>query len=151
MPIKKQIHQNMIQALKDRDRTSKTVWATLLSSLENEEKGSKTPHEFNDDEASAFLKEQIKQREKSAKAYNDVDSTDMADKELSEARMIRSLLPEIEVIREALKKKAIFLRAQAHNDIDNHSFGMVMKEIKSRDDLTSKNDVMLQEKKFSII
>lgn len=131
----------MIEAMKAKDKGLKTMWATLLSSLQNEEKSGKNPHEFNDAETIVFLKRQIKQRDKSAAEYAKVGSTKQAESERRESERIATLLPASEQQRDRLQSEALTIRSQA----DGRSFGAVMKAIKTGNDFTETHHVVIDD------
>jgi uncharacterized protein YqeY len=139
MSIKNDIHERMVQAMKAKDKELKTMWATVLSALQNDEKGGKHPHEYDDRETVVFLKQQIKQRDKSAVEYDKVGSTVKAESERAESTLIASLLPESEKHRDRLQQEALAIRA----DVDGRSFGAVMKAIKTGDSFTENTHVVI--------
>jgi uncharacterized protein YqeY len=136
MTIRDTIHEDMISAWKNGNLTRKTILSTLLSSLQNEEKQGKHPHEYSDDEIIGFLKTQVRQRVKSAEEYDKVGSRDRAESERSEANVIMGFIPRSEVNRDRLRDEAVSLRGSVE---DMKTFGETMKTIKGLDD-PSDND-----------
>jgi uncharacterized protein YqeY len=148
MSIKQDIHDNLIHALKSRDKTMKALWSTLLSEFQNAEKEGKHPHEFNEEESIRFINEQVKQREKASEAYQRGGADMRAESEIEEAIIIRDLLPRSERIRENLREEAIALKDKVS---DRKSFGMMMKRIKTGEDFTERSHVVIRDGALDIV
>jgi uncharacterized protein YqeY len=148
MSIKQDIHDKLIQALKDKDKTMKALWSTLLSEFQNAEKEGKHPHEFNEAESIQFINEQVKQRIKASDAYRRGGADERAEAEIEESIIIGGLLPQSERIREKLREEALALKDKVS---DKKSFGMMMKRIKTGDDFTELSRVVIHDGALVIV
>jgi uncharacterized protein YqeY len=147
MTLKNDIHNRMIEAMKAKDSELKTIWATVLSSLQNAEKSGKHTHEFTDDETIDFLVGQIEQRRDSARQYADLNQKDKSDSELRESDLILDVLPERGAVLVELRRETSELIPQV---VNKRTIGAVKKQLKAASNFHHGQHVVLNDGDLSI-
>ncbi|OGG56987.1 hypothetical protein A3D71_01255 [Candidatus Kaiserbacteria bacterium RIFCSPHIGHO2_02_FULL_55_20] len=102
-----QIRTGMVAAMKAKDDLKRDTLRGALSAFTNElvAKGRKPTEELADNDALTVLKRLAKQRKEAAEVYTKGGRAELADKELSELKIIESYLPQM-ASREDIEKVA---------------------------------------------
>ena len=108
--LAKKVREDMMAAMKARDDLRKETLRGALSSFTNElvAKGKKPTEELSDEDAVTVLKRLSKQRKDAAQQYLAGGRSDLADKELSEDKIIKEYLPQMagrEEIEKVVREK----------------------------------------------
>jgi uncharacterized protein len=91
LSIAARIQEDTKQAMRDRDRSRSQALRMLNAALHNAEIEAGRPLE--EDEEQTVLRRQLKQREESAEAYRKAGREEQAEKEATEADIVRGYLP----------------------------------------------------------
>jgi uncharacterized protein YqeY len=89
--ILERIQADTKDAMRDRDRQRTAALRMLSSALKNAE--IEAGKSLNEDEEQTILRRQLKQREESAEAFRNAGREEQADKEATEAEVVREYLP----------------------------------------------------------
>ena len=120
--------KDMTQAMKDQDKFKLSVLRMLKSALQMEKINLK--HDLSDDEATAVIKRQVKQRKDSMSEYEKYGKTEEVDNLKKEIEVLSKYLPEEiseEQINKALDEIFEELKPESMKDM-----GRVMKEATTR-------------------
>ncbi len=90
--ILQQISSDMTKAMKSGDKTLLTTLRLAKSEL-NKAKLDKND-DFNDEDAVAVLQREVKRRNEAAEVYAGAGRNDLEEKEIAEAKILKSYLPE---------------------------------------------------------
>lgn len=108
MTIKERIQKDFIEAMKAKNENAKMALSGIKAKITEAEKANGNI-ELTNDEVIKVISKAIKQREESAKIYNDAGRADMAAKEIMELNVLTDYMPaqmteaEIEVaVREII-------------------------------------------------
>jgi len=93
MSLQNQIDQNIKQAMLAKEKDKLVALRAIKSALLLA-KTEKSSAELSEDDETKLLQKLIKQRKESAEIYQKQGRTDLADKELGEAKIIENYLPE---------------------------------------------------------
>jgi len=93
MSLQNQIDQNIKQAMLAKEKDKLVALRAIKSALLLA-KTEKSSAELSEDDETKLLQKLIKQRKESAEIYQKQGRNDLADKELSEAKIIKNYLPE---------------------------------------------------------
>ncbi|KKW05588.1 MAG: hypothetical protein UY40_C0014G0010 [candidate division CPR1 bacterium GW2011_GWC1_49_13] len=92
--IKERIQTDLTAALKAGDTVLALTLRYLLAEIHNGEIAKGRDATLTEEELTALLQKQAKQRKESIEAYQKGDRADLADKEEAELKVIQSYLPE---------------------------------------------------------
>jgi len=128
MALTEDVIKDMTAAMKNQEKFELSVLRMLKSALQMEKISLK--HDLSDDEATAVVKRQVKQRKDSMSEYEKYGKTEEVDKLKKEIEVLSKYLPE-EISEEQINKvlDEIFdeLKPESMKDM-----GRVMKEATSR-------------------
>lgn len=91
--LRTSIHEQMIQALKDRDQVRLEVLRYILSSIKYEEIEKKV--ELKDEEVISLLQKELKKRKEAIEVMKKSAKNDVLEKEEKQIQIIQSYLPEM--------------------------------------------------------
>lgn len=91
--LEKQLHDDMVAALKAHDKELVTTLRMAIGALKNEKVAGKTARELSDADEVTVLQREVSKRKDSAQAYTDGNRPELAAKELAEAAVIARYLP----------------------------------------------------------
>ncbi|MBT4723165.1 GatB/YqeY domain-containing protein [Candidatus Falkowbacteria bacterium] len=128
MQLQKQIEQEFLTAFKAKQELDLSVLRMLKSSLKNKEIEIK--RELKDEEVLAVLKTEVKKRKDSADSFSAADRSDLADKELSEIKILEKFLPE--QLDEGSIGSIVDEVLTTLSDEDKSNFGKVMGAVMQR-------------------
>ena len=134
MNIKEEINNNLVKALKAKEREKASVLRGLLASLKNAEIEAKG--ELKNRQVIEVLQREVKQRKEAATDYKRGKREEIAEKEEAEVKIIKEYLPaEIseEEIEAEVKKAIEETGASSKQDLGK-AMGIVMAKLKGRVD-----------------
>ena len=133
--MKKQIQEDVREAMKAGDEIKKDTLRMLLASLINKEK-EKGKEELSEEEAQQVLVTEAKKRKEAAEAFAKAGKEEMATKEEQELKILQAYLPEQlsedevrKLVQEAIEKSG----AQSAQDIGK-VMGILMPHVKGKAD-----------------
>jgi uncharacterized protein YqeY len=137
------IKKDLVEHLKSGDKAKISIIRLLLAALKDKEISLRNTQDFdgilNDNVVMDIINKMIKQRNIAAKTYEDANRTDLADKELLEAKLLSHYLPsQLTEEQLILEIEKIMLSAKAESLRD---MSKVMKVLK--DSFTGKCDMQL--------
>jgi len=148
MDLRKQIPENLKEALRNKNALELSVLRMLQSAIRNKEieiKGGKET--LNDDEIIEVIASEVKKCKEAANEYNKAKRTDLADKEKAEIDILMRYMPkqmDENEIKEEVRRAIEEVQAESIKDL-----GMVMKimmpRIKGRADGSLVNRVVREE------
>ena len=96
MPLKKQIEDNLNEALKAKDKNTYPTLRLIVSAIKDAEIAgrSKGQKEVKDSDIISILKKMIKQRNESCEVYKKAGRTELLDNETKEINVINNFLPK---------------------------------------------------------
>jgi len=142
MTIKERLNKELIQALKAKKREKAQVLRGLLASFKNAEIEKKG--KLEDSQSIKLLRQELRQRKEAIREYKKGKREDLAEKELSEAKIIEKYLPEElskEEIEKEVKKTIKETKATGQQDIGK-VMGPVMARLKGRADGAKVNQIV---------
>ena len=105
MPLKKQIEQDLKEAMKQGDAARKRALRTLITAISRAERSGDTLRELSDEEIIAIIAKEAKQREESIEAYAKGGREDLVAEEKAELEILRAYLPR-QLTREEIEARA---------------------------------------------
>ena len=96
MPLKKQIEDNLNEALKAKDKNTYPTLRLIVSAIKDAEIAgrSKGQKEIKDSDIISILKKMIKQRNESCEVYKKAGRTELLENETNEINVINNFLPK---------------------------------------------------------
>lgn len=135
MSLSDKIQQDMVSAMKTRDKERLGVLRLMKTAIKNAEIDNKGP--LADDDVTVILQRQKKQRLESAEMYRKGSREDLAQTEERERRVIESYLPEALSDSEMLDIASAVIRELGADSVKD--MGRVMKETMTRLKATGKS------------
>jgi hypothetical protein len=120
------ITKKIMEAMKAHDKVASETYKLIKAKI-LEFKTQKNAPEYNDEAEIKLLQKMSKERKDTAKVYSDNGRPELAEKELSEAAVIDSLLPKTPTEDDVVK----YIQDHYANGIDKKQMGAVIKEVKS--------------------
>lgn len=120
------INANIMEAMKAHDKVASETFKLIKAKI-LEFKTQKNAPEYTEEAEIKLLQKMAKEREESAKIYNEAGRTELAEAELAQAEVINSLLPKV-ATQEDVEQ---YLNEYYPNGIEKKSMGVVIKEVKS--------------------
>ena len=128
MDLQQKIDQDLIQALKSKDKIKSSVLRMLKSAIVTKQKQGK--EQLTEDEAVKIISKEIAQRKEAAKMFEKAGRGEQADLENQELQLLQNYMPEQlsdEDLHKVIDEVISEINAQAPSDI-----GKVMKEVMSK-------------------
>ena len=119
------INNLIMSAMKAKDKVASETYKMLKAKI-LEFKTSAERKEYNDVEEVGIIKKMIEERKKTAEIYVQNNRQELADKELSEAKVLEALLPEVPTQEDVEN----YLNEYYPSGIEKRSMGIVIKEVK---------------------
>jgi uncharacterized protein YqeY len=120
------INAKIMEAMKSKNKIASETFKLIKAKI-LEFKTQKNAPEYTEEAEIKLLQKMVKEREESAKIYNEAGRTELADAELAQAAVINDLLPKL-----ASKEDVeLYLNEYYPNGIEKKSMGVVIKEVKS--------------------
>lgn len=136
MTLKSQIQSDITNHMKAQRTFERDTLRLVLGEIQSAEKSGKTPKDFSDLDTEAFLAKQVKTRRDSAAIYSEAGESGRAVKELAEADLIATYLPE--GLSEAEVKEIVDRVVSTFGSPTRKEMGQIMKlvnaEVKGRFD-----------------
>lgn len=120
------INTKIMEAMKAHDKVASETFKLIKAKI-LEFKTQKNAPEYTEEAEIKLLQKMAKEREESAKIYNEAGRTELAEAELSQAEVINSLLPKVATQEDVDQ----YLNEYYPNGIEKKSMGVVIKEVKS--------------------
>lgn len=93
MSLEKQLHDDMVAAMRAKDKTLTTTLRAGIAALKKEKVAGDTARELTEDEEIAVLQREVRSRKDSAEAYTDGGRPELAEAELAEIDILSKYLP----------------------------------------------------------
>lgn len=129
MPLKQQIQDDLIAAMKENNQIKKDALRMLKAAIMKWEVAD-TKKEAKDEDILPIIKKEIKQRKESIEQFKKGNRPELAEKEQKELEILEKYLPEEmneEKVTEIVKQVIEELKPNSPQD-----FGKVMKEVMNR-------------------
>ncbi len=120
------INAKIMEAMKSKNKIASETFKLIKAKI-LEFKTQKNAPEYTEEAEIKLLQKMVKEREESAKIYNEAGRTELADAELAQAVVINDLLPKV-ASKEDVEQ---YLNEYYPNGIEKKSMGIVIKEVKS--------------------
>ena len=120
------INAKIMEAMKSKNKVASETFKLIKAKI-LEFKTQKNAPEYTEEAEIKLLQKMSKEREESAKIYNEAGRTELAEAELAQAAVINSLLPKVATQAEVEQ----YLNEHYTNGIKKKSMGAVIKEVKS--------------------
>lgn len=120
------INAKIMEAMKSKNKIASETFKLIKAKI-LEFKTQKNAPEYTEEAEIKLLQKMVKEREESAKIYNDAGRTDLAEAELAQAAVINELLPKV-ASKEDVEQ---YLNEYYPSGIEKKSMGVVIKEVKS--------------------
>lgn len=133
MPLRARISEDLKQAMKDRDALRLSALRLINAAIKDRDialRGEGEDREMTDDEITAVLSRMVKQRQESARAYEEGGRLELVERELAEITVIEAYLPRQlspEEVTAAIDSVIAELEAGSIRDM-----GRVMNALKAR-------------------
>jgi len=96
MPLRARISEDLKQAMRDRDTLRLSTLRLITAAIKDRDialRGDGEDREMTDEEITAVLSRMVKQRQESARAYEEGGRLELVDQELAEIGVIEAYLP----------------------------------------------------------
>jgi uncharacterized protein YqeY len=93
MPLKEQLHADMVASMKSKDELRLSTLRLALSAITTEEVAGKSARELSDEEVLKVLAREAKKRREAADAYDTAGRVELAAKERAEGAVLDEYLP----------------------------------------------------------
>lgn len=133
--LKETLQKDMVAAMKAGEKLKLGTLRSVLGAVTDAETAGKARKDLSDSEIIAVLKKLVKTRRESAVIYADASSVDRADTENAEADIIEAYLPQQLSEEETTELIRSIISENNLADSGPRGIGMVMKVLKSRDDV----------------
>lgn len=133
--LKETLQKDMVAAMKAGEKLKLGTLRSVLGAVTDAETAGKARKDLSDSEIIAVLKKLVKTRRESATIYADAGSVDRADTENAEADIIEAYLPQQLSEEETTELIRSIISENSLADAGPRGIGMVMKVLKSRDDV----------------
>ena len=132
MSLKKQIEDNLNEALKAKDKKTYPTLRLIVSAIKDAEIAGRTKgqKEMSDSELTSILKKMIKQRNESCEVYKKAGRTELLENENREIEVINKFLPN--QLSEEETKKICEETIKSVNATSMKDMGKIMGVLKSK-------------------
>ncbi len=130
MSFQKQLQDQINQSLKDGDRLRISTLRMLMAAIQQKEID--TRNQLSDSECLSIVEKQVQLRLEAAEQYQQAGRIELFDKEMAEAEILRTYLPEkldAEVVKQIISEIINETGAQTMKDM-----GMIMAKLKEQAD-----------------
>lgn len=93
MSLEKQIHDDMVAAMRAKDKTLTTTLRMAIAALKKEKVAGEVARQLTEDEEIAVLQHEVRARKDAAQAYIDGGRPELAEAETTEAEVLSKYLP----------------------------------------------------------
>lgn len=135
MSLEKQIHDDMVAAMRAKDKTLTTTLRMAIAALKKEKVAGDTKRELSKEEEVAVLQREVRARKDSAQSYVEGGRQELADAELAEVEVLSKYLPamlsEDELDAIISEELAAFESAQGEKP-GMRQMGQIMKAVNAR-------------------
>lgn len=130
MSFQKQLQDQINQSLKDGDRLRISTLRMLMAAIQQKEID--TRNQLSDSECLSIVEKQVQLRLEAAEQYQQAERIELFDKEMAEAEILRTYLPEkldAEAVKQIISEIINETGAQTMKDM-----GMIMVKLKEQAD-----------------
>ncbi len=130
MSFQKQLQDQINQSLKDGDRLRISTLRMLMAAIQQKEID--TRNQLSDSECLSIVEKQVQLRLEAAEQYQQAERIELFDKEMAEAEILRTYLPEkldAEAVKQIISEIINETGAQTMKDM-----GMIMAKLKEQAD-----------------
>ena len=130
MSFQKQLQDQINQSLKDGDRLRISTLRMLMAAIQQKEIDNR--NQLSDSECLSIVEKQVQLRLEAAEQYQQAERIELFDKEMAEAEILRTYLPEkldAEVVKQIISEIINETGAQTMKDM-----GMIMAKLKEQAD-----------------
>lgn len=130
MSFQKQLQEQINQSLKDGDRLRISTLRMLMAAIQQKEID--TRNQLSDSECLSIVEKQVQLRLEAAEQYQQAERIELFDKEMAEAEILRTYLPEkldAEAVKQIISEIINETGAQTMKDM-----GMIMAKLKEQAD-----------------
>ena len=120
------INAKIMEAMKAKDKVASETFKLIKAKI-LEFKTQKNAPEYTEEAEIKLLQKMVKEREESAKIYNEAGRTELAEAELAQVAVINDLLPKT-ASKDDVEQ---YLNEYYPSGIEKKSMGIVIKEVKS--------------------
>ena len=120
------VNAKIMEAMKAKDKVASETFKLIKAKI-LEFKTQKNAPEYTEEAEIKLLQKMVKEREESAKIYNEAGRTELAEAELAQVAVINDLLPKT-ASQEDVEE---YLNEYYPSGIEKKSMGIVIKEVKS--------------------
>lgn len=92
--LEQRLHDDMVGAMRERDKAKTETLRMAIGAIRNEKVAGKQARELSGAEELAVIRREVNSRRDSAEAYADANRPELAAKELSEAELLATYLPQ---------------------------------------------------------
>jgi len=145
MSLQKQVHDDMIDAMKSGNQDKRDVLRLVENAIKKKQIEAKNREEsLSDEDVLTLISGQIKQRKESISQYEKAGRTDLSEKERIELDILSKYLPEQmneEDVRQIVEEVIEQVRASSPQDMGK-VMGVVMSKVKGRADGGQVRDIV---------
>jgi hypothetical protein len=130
LSFQKQLQEQINQSLKDGDRLRISTLRMLMAAIQQKEID--TRNQLSDSECLSIVEKQVQLRLEAAEQYQQAERIELFDKEMAEAEILRTYLPEkldAEAVKQIISEIINETGAQTMKDM-----GMIMAKLKEQAD-----------------
>lgn len=134
MSLEQQIHDDMVAAMRAKDRTLTTTLRMGIAALQKEKVAGAAARELTADEEVAVLQREVRARRDAAQAFVDGGRPERAEGELVEAEVLGKYLPSMltEEELDAVIAESIAAEAHAGQQPSMRQMGVIMKAVNQK-------------------
>lgn len=130
MSLEQQIHDDMVAAMRAKDKTLTTTLRMVIAALQKEKPGGAVARELTPDEETAIVQREVRTRRDSAEAYTEGGRPELAEAELAEAEVLSRYLPAMlsnEELDAVVAESVAAVEAETGGKLTMRQMGAVMK------------------------
>lgn len=135
MTLEQQLHDDMVAAMRAKDKTLTTTLRMAIAALKKEKVAGDVARELSADEEVAVLQREVRARKDSAQAYTDGGRQELADAELNEAAVLSRYLPAMltdEELDQVIADEIAAARDRAGEEPTMRQMGQIMKAVNAK-------------------
>lgn len=135
MSLEQQIHDDMVAAMRARDKTLTTTLRMVLAALKTEKVAGATARDLTPDEEIAVVQREVRARRDSAQAYTEGGRPELAETELAEVEVLSRYLPAMladEELDALVRESVAAVEAESGERPTMRQMGAVMKTVNAK-------------------
>ena len=135
MSLEKQIHDDMVAAMRAKDKTLTTTLRMAIAALKKEKVAGDEKRELTEEEEIAVLQAEVRARKDSAQAYTDGGRPELAAAELTEVEVFSKYLPAMltdEELDQIISEEISAFEGEQGEKPGMRQMGQIMKAVNAR-------------------